>query len=266
METFPLTAIVGGALTVRNGEKTVTFDWDQHSADAIQWAAFYSDCEHEVHSVKAGHRITLTYNLYATIAVDLQAGKNPSALDGASIPLSTVLKAALSEPRFMFKGGKLAVYLYHRYPHTHKIFSKQLPACLKGIDMALYEAARAFDLKQSLICTTKESMNEYAGDGYGYQDSDGEEHVAYGLYFPSLKTLHISEDMVDDDFFYAPSGAKPMFEDGFVWLNNPTYKELSSAFLAVSNNLSWKLSFANLQAVWQLPVFGRRVYQSRDVD
>jgi hypothetical protein len=33
-------------------------------ADTIEWAAFYSDCEHEVKRVQSGHRVTLTYNLY----------------------------------------------------------------------------------------------------------------------------------------------------------------------------------------------------------
>lgn len=42
----------------------MTFDWGK-STQNIQFAAFYSDVEHEVLEVQSGHRVTLTYNLYA---------------------------------------------------------------------------------------------------------------------------------------------------------------------------------------------------------
>lgn len=54
----------GGELAVRHDERTEAFDWAKKSGESsIQWAAFYSDCEHEVFEVKSGHRVTLTYNL-----------------------------------------------------------------------------------------------------------------------------------------------------------------------------------------------------------
>lgn len=56
----------GGQLTVRHQGRAVTYDWGPASASAVQWAAFFSDCEHEVCEVTAGHRVTLTYNLYWT--------------------------------------------------------------------------------------------------------------------------------------------------------------------------------------------------------
>ena len=55
---------VGGQLRVAHKGQETIIDWGQKEADKIQWAAFYSDCEHEVLEVKSGHRITLTYNLY----------------------------------------------------------------------------------------------------------------------------------------------------------------------------------------------------------
>ncbi len=45
------------------GRETIC-DWSAQKGEAIKWAAFYSDCEHEVLEVTSGHRITLTYNLY----------------------------------------------------------------------------------------------------------------------------------------------------------------------------------------------------------
>ncbi|KAK6858062.1 hypothetical protein PG995_005761 [Apiospora arundinis] len=70
----------GGQLKVRHKGEEMTFDWSTNptsqpnqnkknkskpDSQAIHWAAFYSDCEHEVLEVTSGHRITLTYNLYA---------------------------------------------------------------------------------------------------------------------------------------------------------------------------------------------------------
>ena len=39
------------------------FDWSNDST-SVKWAAFYSDCEHEVLPVTEGYRVSLTYNLY----------------------------------------------------------------------------------------------------------------------------------------------------------------------------------------------------------
>ncbi|KAL6049189.1 Fe2OG dioxygenase domain-containing protein [Balamuthia mandrillaris] len=42
---------------------------------SVKWAAFYADCEHEILPVTAGHRITLTYNLYSERAQHLHEHK-----------------------------------------------------------------------------------------------------------------------------------------------------------------------------------------------
>ncbi len=51
---------------MRHAGHAVTFDWSTSTfpTNAVHWAAFYSDCEHEVKELTAGHRVTLTYNLY----------------------------------------------------------------------------------------------------------------------------------------------------------------------------------------------------------
>ena len=56
---------------MRHAGKEVVFDWATSAAErkvqsTVDWAAFYSDCEHEVLEVSKGHRVTLTYNLYVT--------------------------------------------------------------------------------------------------------------------------------------------------------------------------------------------------------
>ena len=53
---------------------------------SISWAAFYSDCEHEVLEVTEGHRLTLTYNLYCGRG-NGQLGGNCPILDPTHLPL-----------------------------------------------------------------------------------------------------------------------------------------------------------------------------------
>lgn len=64
----------GGNLLVRHHGAEVNFDWAPRSGTTIQWAALYSDCEHEIKTITEGERVTLTYNLYV------------AQLDRASIP------------------------------------------------------------------------------------------------------------------------------------------------------------------------------------
>jgi len=84
----------------------------------------------------------MTYNLFLTARSDLQTGCQPS-LDASQLPFSQLLKTAIADLRFLFKGGKIGVYLTHRYPHTHPQMSKLLPACLKVLTCRFTRAPAA---------------------------------------------------------------------------------------------------------------------------
>ena len=89
-------------MLVQHEGKEVEFDWSHQSASAIQWAAFYSDCEHEIKTIKEGERITLTYNLYVT---QPERSTLPSVMvDPKSLSLYGFLENALMEPGFMKHG------------------------------------------------------------------------------------------------------------------------------------------------------------------
>lgn len=66
------------------------FDWSNSKGDgkepSIGWAAFYSDCEHEVLNVTEGYRLTLTYNLFC-VRGNGQLGGNCPRLDPTHLPL-----------------------------------------------------------------------------------------------------------------------------------------------------------------------------------
>jgi hypothetical protein len=94
----------GGQLFVRHQGHSTTFDWSKDNTN-IQWAAFYSDCEHEVSQVTSGYRITLTYNLFIRRGLGEMVG-NSSTLDVAQLPVHKEVSAALTNSAF-FPDGML---------------------------------------------------------------------------------------------------------------------------------------------------------------
>lgn len=84
------------------GHETI-FDWSNDNSKVVQWAAFYSDCEHEVLEVKSGHRITLTYNLYVSEHIGGVLQRFPTA-DPSLYPLFEGVKQMLDNPAFMTEG------------------------------------------------------------------------------------------------------------------------------------------------------------------
>lgn len=137
-------AYQGGQLEVRHQGQSTKFDWSmpENVRPEIQWAAFYSNCEHEVRDVTSGHRITLTYNLYARNTSNTgtpQAGRG--LMDPTQIPLYGILHSLFLQENFMPNGGYLGVHTSHAYPHTST--AARLPATLKGTDMVVWETFRS---------------------------------------------------------------------------------------------------------------------------
>ncbi|KAI8310673.1 hypothetical protein K4K61_000356 [Colletotrichum sp. SAR11_59] len=127
-------------------------------APSIQWAAFYSDCELEVFEVKSGHRITLTYNLYATAGNGALAGQT-SSFNPTMLPLCQEIKAMVTSTKFQAKSRLLGIYSTYAYPHTQE--EHGLPFCLKGIDMVLYEIFKSLGLKVHLCAILENPMSRW---------------------------------------------------------------------------------------------------------
>ena len=125
----------GGELVTSHQGRRVTFDWSNSSN--IQWAAFYSDVEHEVLSVT---RITITYNLYhqPNVHVPFQL---PTSIDIKSNLFYCELLAALRNPHFMRQGGILGFYCQHKYVDMDKKYP-----VLKGEDAVVYQTAKSLGL------------------------------------------------------------------------------------------------------------------------
>ncbi|KAK5714856.1 hypothetical protein LTR17_016966 [Elasticomyces elasticus] len=262
----------GGSLSVRHRGHQTVFDWAANSANSIQWAAFYSDCEHEVHEVTSGNRITLTYNLFLVPRTDLQAGR-PHGLNVSALPLAQLLKQALHDARFMTSGGELGIYLAHRYPHTHNELSKLLPGCMKGADMAAYEVARSLKLAHTLITTSEESMNAFSDEYYynGYEedlkeneedlplDEVGEVLNPCGTYHPHLMTFHVNDEMDDEGRRNPDVDLNCVMHAGkFIWLNEPTHTELSRAGLRYGNEAQLALVYTSAALLIRVPTASER--------
>ncbi|PGH03432.1 hypothetical protein AJ80_08680 [Polytolypa hystricis UAMH7299] len=157
----------GGTLVVRHGSQTVEFNWDALSSSQLQWAAFYSDCEHEITCVTEGHRITLTYNLYVTDTIRGSLVPN-SIVEPTSLPSYPQLKDLLEQPDFFPDGISPlpsindSPFCSHTYAHASKTANVSLPRRLKGSDMALFAVLQYLGLPVKVLPILKE----------------------YGVYFP----------------------------------------------------------------------------------
>lgn len=81
---------------MRHAGHIITYDWStsKNRTDAVHWAAFYSDCEHEVKKLTEGHRVTLTYNLYYAPGVG-DLAKHAPAMNVTTLPLYGKVHIAL---------------------------------------------------------------------------------------------------------------------------------------------------------------------------
>ncbi|KAF2099447.1 hypothetical protein NA57DRAFT_74946 [Rhizodiscina lignyota] len=162
----------GGSLAARHDGKAVIYNWWKRASNHIQWAAFYSDCEHEVLEVSSGHRITLTYNLFVEMESVI-----PKLLP-CKLPLHETVEKLVKIKNFMTKGGTLGFYCTHAYAHTSNVPMSQWS--LKGIDMAMFYVLHSLDLKPLLRPTLKENFHFYdefeedEEDEYDEWESDGE--------------------------------------------------------------------------------------------
>ena len=264
----------GGQLAVRHGDNEMNFDWSIREGGPsledvgitvepgepgskrlkleeaivttpmpVRWAAFYSDCEHEVQEVTSGHRLTLTYNLYITSAGSGALAGQPSALDSTQLSFYKDLKAALEDTEFYPDGRVLGVGLSHAYAHTSSAL-KFLPTALKGSGMYLYEACRAIGLschlKPVMSIDPKESEDRVGGSGEE-PDSDGENRGRVRVFAgTNFKFMHGEKeedgrsfaDHVDD---YWP--CTEIDQSKVTWLRPAdNHKETALAYFAVG----WK--------------------------
>ena len=147
-----------GAFVLKHQGVCQTYDWakairEQDEAERIHWAAFFGDVDHQIDSVWAGLRVTVTYLLRYAPHVRIDAAADP-------VPLNTLvrqsLRKLLDDKRFLPKGGTLAIpcsHLYHqdaRFQRKQRPLSRQTVSRLKGRDHEVAAAALAEGLEVTL--------------------------------------------------------------------------------------------------------------------
>jgi 2OG-Fe(II) oxygenase superfamily len=61
----------GGAISFEHSSETKSVDLSQGSDSSFHYVAFYADCQHQLHPVESGARLTLVYNLVASPTKEL---------------------------------------------------------------------------------------------------------------------------------------------------------------------------------------------------
>lgn len=227
----------GGELIVRHKSQNLNFDWstsasEQSEVPSIKWAAFYSDCEHEVLEVHSGHRITLTYNLYVSRGSGNLAGHCPW-MDPKQLPLYDTIKSMLQVPSFMMKGGLLGIWCSHAYAHSHSSSIHNLPGSLKGVDMAMYEIFRALGLQVTIRPILDGCTEDYSGDS-DYSDDSEDDRMPEAIIGEGLHELEIADTLIEDtDLNGICRELGGYYHGNVVWLSEMRHRELAIAYIAV---------------------------------
>ena len=143
LDRMVATLVVGLPARHQGGELIVSHDKQRHeimfagaaSGYKLSFAAFYSDCQHEVRPLKSGYRLCIVYNL------TLGRSRSKRAINAPSFTATTTsLGKWLADWRADPESEMLAITLDHRYTQGGLTLNT-----LKGIDRArasvLFEAA-----------------------------------------------------------------------------------------------------------------------------
>ncbi|KAL3469173.1 hypothetical protein BJX99DRAFT_241925 [Aspergillus californicus] len=227
----------GGSLLVEHHGQKVQFNWSEKSSSSIQWAAFYSDCEHEIETVTQGDRITLTYNLYVTEPVGGVIPSPTSIVDPKTLPMYEWVKDLLAQQAFMKDGGVLGMFCSHAYAHSSKIAKFQLPRALKGADLVLYAVFKSLGIDIEVLPVLET-------DGrYFTEDSDvgvtGKTNKGRRFYMGQ-----------DDDWYYMDNMTKYLHKD-----NQPLQPGFSEMILPPSSFEEYE----DVDRRWKLLMMARKV-------
>jgi hypothetical protein len=188
----------GGDLTVRHMQQVCCYSPlpSSEQANSIQWMAFYSDCDHEVHQVLSGTRITLTFNLYRR--------KKSVPLLQVQPPIDQELLAAMetliSDTDYH---GRLGLLLEHLYVSG---------SSLKGKDLIVFNTA---------TCLAKKYANVEVKKYFAAAEDGSWFHYVQNRIFIPWKSFHkgnmVDYSARDEDENPVPRGAKSFDVD---WVRN----------------------------------------------
>ncbi|KAI4524219.1 hypothetical protein K525DRAFT_281806 [Schizophyllum commune Loenen D] len=198
----------GPDVSFEEQDPDVAYIADEPQDPKIAYIAFFGDIEHEVLPVTAGHRVTLTYNLYSDSVVDEEAR------------LRTALQTLLQDPALLPKGGYLAFGLRFMYPLDRKSPLQDLIPHMKGIDARVVRVCRSLGLEGQLK-VVYEDDTEYEGNPrYGYYRYDPVKGGEQGVKLAMHRFVNYDQVYEGDTF------GEYLLHDGAVRVRNMGTEEL----------------------------------------
>ncbi|KAL3419488.1 oxidoreductase [Phlyctema vagabunda] len=224
----------GGELRVCHRGHEMFFDWSGKDTSSIKWAAFYSDCEHEVLRVNTGHRVTLTYNLYVSEQVGGLLQRFPTA-DPSLYPLYAKVKNLLKDESFESGGATMAFFCAHQYAHTRSQSIELLPFALKGIDVAVFSVFKALGLMPSIRpILDNDNFRDHDKECLGCHDHVGKVESVFSKRLEYEYVSRVGDDLEEIQMANSEMEEGGCMEsyverawpletwNGIIWLNSPS--------------------------------------------
>lgn len=226
--------------------------------------------QHEVDTVRSGHRVTLTYNLYFGPKGD-QIPLYHSPLVYAHEKPRSAFGSVLKDPDFFPDGGLLGFGLRRQYPIDQQKYDplKKLYRHLKGSDALLLQICREFSLEANLMIF--------------YPDTDG---GSLGVLLEHPPTLDMSMDKTVEDALsdnpglgFVESVAAPIdepakddteededdhgYSDTVHWVTDAAadHSRLETGYVAYGNDACMSYVYGNVCLVVTIGPHGKRETQ-----
>jgi predicted 2-oxoglutarate/Fe(II)-dependent dioxygenase YbiX len=169
----------GGELVVSHGGESRTY---RHAdRDKIGFAAFYADCVHEVRPVRAGRRVTVTFNLLVTRDAeepDIDPDEELASLVGEHFA-RPVARRWSDEP--MPAPDRLVVLLDHQYSERGLAAGRLKGRDVEWVSRLRAAADRAGCVSALALAEIRQTWNAYEDNrSWGYHYDDDEDDERYG--------------------------------------------------------------------------------------
>ncbi len=167
--TLPSTG-TGGKIVVEHMGASVEIDLDSEDRSELTFAAFYSDCRHEVLPLQSGYRVCLVYNL----VLEGAAYDEESLLAPNYSKQADLLAMELSHlSRHLKPEDKIVLLLEHAYSESGLRFDT-LKNTDAAVAAALVDAARKARFRIYATTVHVEQTGDLVEYDYGYYSSDYE--------------------------------------------------------------------------------------------
>ncbi len=198
------TAGVGGELVVRHRQREAVVETHVEEPSELAFAAFYADCTHETRPVRAGHRLSLVFNLCVSGDDDLTPRHAPDYVDHVNRVAAHLARWGGDETA----SNKLVWLLDHDYSEAGLSFRALKNGDANLARALIQSAAQAeCELFAAIVHIRDHGDATYHGsyvDSYGNWREEDADDMEFNEIFDSQRWL---------DRWTAPDGRQPPFDE-----------------------------------------------------